>query len=128
MPTLREIPEDIPLLGNYFAREFAAKFNRKIEGLSSEALQALARYHWPGNVRELANAIRRSVALAEGKQIQIFDLPPYIANAQYESPEAHVGKPQKLLLADVESIFASSTWCMATRVRLPDFSIHGIRC
>ncbi len=102
MPTLREIPEDIPLLGNYFAREFAAKFDRKIEGLSHEALQALAKYHWPGNVRELANAIRRSVALAEGKQIQIFDLPPYIANAQYESPSAHVGKPQKLLLADVE--------------------------
>ncbi len=102
MPTLREIPEDIPLLGNYFAREFAAKFNRKIEGLSTEALQALAKYHWPGNVRELANAIRRSVALAEGKQIQIFDLPPYIANAQYETPAAKAGKPQKLLLADVE--------------------------
>jgi len=102
MPTLREIPEDIPLLSNYFAREFAAKFNRKIEGVSAEALQALAKYHWPGNVRELANAIRRSVALAEGKQIQIFDLPPYIANAQYETPAAKVGKPQKLLLADVE--------------------------
>jgi len=102
MPTLREIPEDIPLLSNYFAREFAAKFNRKIEGVSAEALQALAKYHWPGNVRELANAIRRSVALAEGKQIQIFDLPPYIANAQYETPAAKVGKPQKLLLSDVE--------------------------
>jgi len=102
MPTLREIPEDIPLLAGYFAKEFAQKFNRQVEGLSEDALVALQSYYWPGNVRELANAIRRSVALADGKQIQIFDLPPYIANAQFEKPEGKTGKPQKLLLADIE--------------------------
>jgi transcriptional regulator with PAS, ATPase and Fis domain len=102
MPPLREIPEDIPLLADYFAKEFAARFKRKIEGLGSDAVEALQSYYWPGNVRELANAIRRSVALAEGKEIQLFDLPPYIANAQYETPAAKPGKPQKLLLADIE--------------------------
>ncbi len=102
MPTLREIPEDIPLLANYFAKEFAAKLGRKTEGFTDEALSTLRKYFWPGNVRELANAIRRAVALAEEKKIQIFDLPPYIANAQYETPETKSTKPQKLLLADIE--------------------------
>jgi len=102
MPTLREIPDDIPLLSNYFAKEFASKFDRKVEGLAEEAIEALKKYHWPGNIRELANAIRRSVALADGKQIQLFDLPPYIANGQYEPLHGQPSKPQKLLLADIE--------------------------
>ncbi len=102
MPTLREIPDDIPLLANYFAKEFASKFDRKVEGLAEEAVEALKKYHWPGNIRELANAIRRSVALADGKQIQLFDLPPYIANGQYEPLHGQPSKPQKLLLADIE--------------------------
>lgn len=43
--------------------------------LSSEARDCLLGYSWPGNVRQLLNALRQAVALAEGDEIGVADLP-----------------------------------------------------
>ena len=102
MPPLREIPEDIPLLANHFARDFAARFNRESIAVDEEALTALQRYSWPGNVRELANAIRRAVALSEGYTIRIYDLPPHISQEAPPTVEIEVAKSSALLLDEVE--------------------------
>jgi len=40
------------------------------------------RYDYPGNVRELENIVARAVALAEGDEIQLQDLPPFLAGRQ----------------------------------------------
>jgi two-component system, NtrC family, response regulator PilR len=63
MPPLRERREDIPLLAEHFLERFSGQMGKKLTRISSEAMQALVRYHWPGNVRELENAIERAVAL-----------------------------------------------------------------
>src|SRR5579871_4549040 len=60
MPPLRERPEDIELLANYFLRQVAKQFDRVITGFTSEALNALQHHNWPGNVRELMAVIRRA--------------------------------------------------------------------
>jgi two-component system, NtrC family, response regulator HydG len=75
MPRLRERKEDIPLLANYFAQKYAAKCNRRITGVSTEARSYLTEYEWPGNVRELENAIERAVVLGSTDLILPEDLP-----------------------------------------------------
>jgi len=62
LPPLRERAGDIPELGEYFARLYAA--HGTSARLSGELLGRLAEHTWPGNVRELANFVRRAVALS----------------------------------------------------------------
>jgi two-component system, NtrC family, response regulator AtoC len=74
MPPLRERKEDVAALANFFIRRFSGELKKKIDGLESEALKLLMRYHWPGNIRELENAVERAMLLAEGPQIAVEDL------------------------------------------------------
>ena len=75
LPPLRERREDIPALAAHFVGKYAFKSGRKIDGLSSEALQALLDYHWPGNIRELEHLIERSLLLTSDSVIREIDLP-----------------------------------------------------
>jgi two-component system response regulator AtoC len=70
VPSLRERPEDIPLLSREFARKYSERFG--LDGviqLAPEFISLLERASWPGNVRQLENAIARCVALATGSVI-----------------------------------------------------------
>jgi len=70
-PPLRDHPEDIPLLARHFAKKYAAKMDRTIDKIPSEAMRALASWPWPGNVRELENFIERSVILSRGPSLRV---------------------------------------------------------
>jgi formate hydrogenlyase transcriptional activator len=71
VPSLRDRPEDIPLLVRHFAQKFAQRMKKRIETIPSEAMNALQAYHWPGNVRELENFIERSVILTQGPDLVV---------------------------------------------------------
>ena len=71
IPPLRERVEDIPLLANYFVRQFAHQMNKRIDEVSSETMIALALHNWPGNIRELQNVIERAVGLHERGNLNI---------------------------------------------------------
>src|SRR5438093_1097527 len=66
LPTLRERPDDLPLLVQAFINEFNARNQKSIAGVDHEALHILEQYTWPGNVRELRNVIERATILAPG--------------------------------------------------------------
>jgi len=66
LPPLRDRSEDIPLLVQHFAMDYAARMNKRITAISEEFMTALVRHSWPGNVRELQNFIERSVILSTG--------------------------------------------------------------
>ena len=54
----------------HFLDKYNEKLNRKIQGISEEALACLEEYSWPGNVRELENVLERAVTLENGDLIQ----------------------------------------------------------
>ena len=87
LPALREHPDDIPLLAEYFAARYAKKCNRVVKGISSEARAALQQYDWPGNIRELENAMERAVVLGSTDFLLPEDLPETILEAT-PTPEA----------------------------------------
>ena len=78
VPTLRERPEDIPLLALHFLDKFCLENARPAMGFSPEAMRALEGYSWPGNVRELQNVVERAVALTTGNLVAFTDLPDEI--------------------------------------------------
>ncbi len=84
LPPLRERPEDVRLLVNYFLKKLARDRQHHPKSISSSVIRALEKYHWPGNVRELENVIQRAVVMAKGDVILPGDLTPEIAN-----PGAH---------------------------------------
>jgi len=69
IPPLRERPEDILSLAEYFVRKHAEGGAADGYEISAEFAAQLERHCWPGNVRELENVIRRSLALASGKKL-----------------------------------------------------------
>jgi two-component system nitrogen regulation response regulator NtrX len=70
VPPLREHPEDIPALANYFLAEFARAYGRRPKQFSDTAMEILMRYRWPGNVRELKNLVERLVIMVPGEKIE----------------------------------------------------------
>jgi DNA-binding NtrC family response regulator len=64
LPPLRERPEDIPLLVEYFIRKYAEENRRAMRAVCPDTLKLLQAYPWPGNVRELENTIESAVVLA----------------------------------------------------------------
>jgi len=74
LPPLRKRGSDLRLLAQTFLRRYGADNGTRHLRFSQAALLAMERYHWPGNVRELENRVRRSVIMAEGRQIAVGDL------------------------------------------------------
>jgi len=75
IPALRERPEDIPVLAEFFLQRITRKNGMARIHLSAEAVAALQAHHWPGNVRELENTIARACALASSSILLPDDIP-----------------------------------------------------
>ncbi|MGE9266860.1 MAG: sigma-54-dependent transcriptional regulator [Verrucomicrobiales bacterium] len=75
LPALRERPEDIPLLAEFFLANIARRSGMARLQLSGEAVERLQQYNWPGNVRELENTITRACALASNELLLPEDIP-----------------------------------------------------
>ncbi len=78
LPRLADRKDDISLLVAHFIRKFNVSFDKQVEKISPGAMKHLKRYSFPGNVRELENMIQRAVALSDGKEITLKDLPEAI--------------------------------------------------
>ncbi|MBN1552049.1 sigma-54-dependent Fis family transcriptional regulator [bacterium] len=63
IPPLRERPEDIPVLVNYFLDHYGLEFGKSPLKLAPKSMDRLTSYGWPGNVRELQNCIERAAIL-----------------------------------------------------------------
>jgi two-component system NtrC family response regulator len=67
LPALRDRNDDIPLLVNFFVKQFSLKTNKAEPKLNDSFLKALQQHPWKGNIRELKNVIERSVILCDNE-------------------------------------------------------------
>ncbi|OIR00659.1 transcriptional regulatory protein ZraR [mine drainage metagenome] len=74
IPPLRKRKEDIALLANHFAKQYATKYMRSGISLDRSALEKLQQYSFPGNVRELQYTIERAIIMADSAVIAADDL------------------------------------------------------
>ncbi|MDH5446374.1 MAG: sigma-54 dependent transcriptional regulator [Gammaproteobacteria bacterium] len=74
VPGLRERPEDIPILTNYFLKRIAMAWQTAVPQLDRSAMEAIKNYSFPGNVRELENILERAMTLCESDLISAEDL------------------------------------------------------
>ena len=88
IPPLRERPEDIAGLTEYFLEKYSQKISKLIKGVTHEALALLGGYAWPGNVRELENVVERAVILCGSEMIEADDLSVPAARAAVEKGAA----------------------------------------
>ncbi len=79
---LHERQEDIKPLSLYFLQKHLPKSNKKISGISDEAVGILLQYGFPGNVRELENIIERAIIVEKGALITPESLPQGIRGIQ----------------------------------------------
>jgi Nif-specific regulatory protein len=101
-PSLRDVPEDIPVLANHFLQKHCAAMALEPKQLTPAAMERMARSAWPGNARQLENEIKRLLASVRGKTIteehlaieQTREAPPHPAPSSpftkslYEAVEA----------------------------------------
>jgi formate hydrogenlyase transcriptional activator len=77
LPPLRHRLEDIPLLVAHFVNRYATGMAKRIDKITSDAMESLVRYPWPGNIRELQNCIERAVILTDGDVLRLSPLPSH---------------------------------------------------
>lgn len=86
LPPLRERVQDIPLLSESFLERMKLKTGKNIDGVSTEAMEALMAYAWPGNVRELRSAFEYAFVTCREGFIQRHHLPPGMASLKRIEP------------------------------------------
>src|SRR6266436_4890062 len=106
MPPLRERPEDIPVLVEYFVDHCARKVKKNIQGITKESLDLLRSYPWPGNIRELQNVIERSVIMCETEDFSV-DKTWLAQQPLATEPKIPLGHSEKLATQEKEMIEAA---------------------
>jgi two-component system NtrC family response regulator len=106
VPPLRKRKQDIPPLVDHFIQKYGEKEGKKIEGISSEAMNTLVQYNFPGNIRELENVVERAVVFNETGTITTIDLPIFLRERKeeelMESDLALTKKVQKLEMIEIK--------------------------
>jgi Nif-specific regulatory protein len=82
LPPLRDRPEDIPALAEYFLEKCARQHRKSVRRIATGALDLLCGHSWPGNVRELENALERAVIVCSGFVLEERHLPELIRAAR----------------------------------------------
>ena len=82
LPPLRNRPEDMALLADYFVKRLSGRLGRDVRSVSSEAVEVLQRRSWPGNIRELQSVLMEALLSAKGPVL----VPEFLAPSHPDSP------------------------------------------
>ncbi|HVP39818.1 MAG TPA: sigma 54-interacting transcriptional regulator [Candidatus Saccharimonadales bacterium] len=92
VPPLRERREDIPLLADFFRRQFAGQFSKEVGEYTSEVRVHFLRHQWRGNVREMEKVVKRMVVLADAGAPLGVELLPEEFFAESHAPNGTRGR------------------------------------
>ncbi|MFN0195097.1 MAG: sigma-54 dependent transcriptional regulator [Aestuariivirga sp.] len=107
VPPLRDRPEDVAALAEFFAAKHSEATGRKLLGISANVLEKLSCHDFPGNVRELENEIRRLVVLTnDAEYVTTRHMTPAIRDAapRRQALPGHFSIEGSTLKAHVESL------------------------
>lgn len=112
LPRLSERTQDVPLLIDYFMKQFAERHHKEIKSMATMARSRLMSFDWPGNVRQLRNVIESMVVVDLDGILSVDDLPEEFiepgevpVESDNTSLRNMVGRP----LVDVEKQFLAET-------------------
>jgi two-component system response regulator HydG len=112
LPSLRERSQDIPMLIDYFLKQFTAQHGKRIRGMSAAARHRLLIFDWPGNVRQLRNVVESMVVVDYDGLLDTDDLSEELAGPPEPSADpanfSLVGLVGRTLV-DVEKMFIAET-------------------
>jgi two-component system response regulator HydG len=112
LPPLRERRDDLPLLIDYFLKEFSTAHDKSVTAISPAVRKALMGYSWPGNVRELRNVIESMVVMDADGVLDVDDLTEDLqqaASAGRSEGDAGVDSLIGRSLEDVERHYLAET-------------------
>ena len=112
LPTLLQRSPDVPILIDYFLKQFAAEHGKQVKGMSAAARRKILAYDWPGNVRQLRNVVESMVVVDYDGLLDVDDLPEELSD-----PAEAVGEPSAASLAalvgkplqELEALFIAET-------------------
>ena len=135
LPPLRERRTDILLLAEYFLEQYCRENNKRIERISTSAIDLLIKYHWPGNVRELQNCMERAVLICDSNTISAVHLPPTLQSSDSvstDSPLSLAGAVEsferELIIDALKHTNGNQTKAAArleTSLRIINYKIHN---
>jgi DNA-binding NtrC family response regulator len=117
VPPLRERREDIPLLVDFFLKQFASETKKRIDTVSKSAMNALVNYDWPGNIRELRNVL--------GRKLSLSDLSGEIVHKRYRNEFTLQLKSHTLLEAEralIEHCLNETNWNLSKTAKVLEIS------
>ena len=100
LPPLRERKEDLPLLAGVILKKLNRQMGHRVEGLSSDALDALKRHPFYGNVRELENILERAVIFADSSVLRPENLDLRTSSIKLNNDESHSNSAQSKVYND----------------------------
>lgn len=111
LPPLRDRPDDILRLAEFFLSEFSKKARRKLPKFTDRARQRLVSHRWPGNIRELRNMMERLAYLSQEETIDVQDLGLLLGSdgmsptSDQHAPGSSSAASQELPLAQATDLF-----------------------
>jgi two-component system, NtrC family, response regulator HydG len=106
IPPLRKRSEDIPLLADFFLKQYVEKNRKLIKGFTPRAIDIIMRHDWPGNIRELENLVERAVIMTRGEMITPEEFPPALMgnDPATADPSSEISSGRTLKEAEKEII------------------------
>ena len=100
---LRRRKEDVWSFAHHFLRLANEELDKSVISFNEQAKVALLEYPWHGNLRELRNAVKRSVLLCPGEQIELNHLPPDVIHYEHNGHDSHdIGTDLKAAAVEAE--------------------------
>lgn len=85
LPTLKDRPEDIPLLVEHFISKYNAETGKEIKSIAQAAMNRLMKYDWPGNIRQLENYVERAIVASNGGTLTEDDFPSELSFGSFSN-------------------------------------------
>jgi arginine utilization regulatory protein len=106
IPPLRQRPDDMELLTDYFREKLSGRYSKKITAVADEVIAIFKEYTWPGNVRELLHVLEYAFNIVAGSCIEPVHLPKYFQVRQPDKPTASTACQNSLHHKTLETLMA----------------------